>query len=119
MEIIKTPEQPVNENVEQEMSNAERALEARRNGNEELAIFYEKAKDGVDAPAHPGVLLKMLELFYRNRATIIDSRSHPEAVVRDTREMLNEWTRVSHPELLDMDDNQVDQALFTYFDIKA
>jgi hypothetical protein len=33
--------------------------------------------------------------------------------------MLNEWTRVSHPELLDMDDNQVDQALFTYFDIKA
>lgn len=118
MEIIKTPEQPVNENVEREMSNAERVLEARRNGDEQLALFYEKAKEGVDKPAYPEVLLEMRSLFYRNRDTIKDSRLYPDVVLNDTTKMLNEWMKISYPNLPEMDNIQVEQALVKYFEIK-
>lgn len=103
----------------EKISNTAAAALARKSGNEQLALFYEVAKEGVEKPAYPEPLLELRELYYRNKATINNSSQHLDVVISDTRKMFNDWQSVAYPDLGEMDDDQVDQALFTYFGIKS
>ncbi len=117
--MIENFEQTQESAIENQPTNIEKAAEARRSNNESLALFYENAKEGVEKPAYPDLVMEMRALYQRNKETITDSDKYVDIVLADTAQMINEWQKVSYPNLQPMSPIEVDKALFTYFGIQS
>lgn len=88
----------------------------------DIALFKSIAPEGVEAPAYPGVVLRVRELWYRNRETITKDGANPAewsaAVMRDTIDMINHDEELTWLGLPDMDEEGIKKSL-SYFGIEA
>jgi hypothetical protein len=85
--------------------------------------FKAIAREGAPTPAHPEVVLKVRELWLRNRETItkegVDPAAWKQAVMRDTLSMLSSDGVLQAEGLPDMDEEGVEKILREYFGIVA
>lgn len=81
------------------------------------------AGENAPVPAHPEVVLKVRELWMRNRETISKDGASPaewkQAVMRDTLAMLNSDGVLQSLGLPDMDEDGVEKTLSEYFGIEV
>lgn len=94
---------------EPHLSNRERSAAAKNIGNIRLAEFYEVAKEGVETPAHPDVLLRLRDIYVSSKTANIT----PEELATE----INNDTAITHPSLQPMSAQEVSRALSTYFGI--
>lgn len=88
----------------------------------DIELFKSVALEGAEMPAYPGVVLRIREIWYRNRETISKEGANPadwnDAVMRDTINMINQDEELTWLGLPDMDEEGIKKSL-SYFGIEV
>ncbi len=105
--MFKSPEE--RQSGELYLLNRERSDAAKKDGKTSLAEFYMVAKEGVETPVYPDVLLRLRDIYLSGKS----ANMTPEELATE----INKDTKVTHPHLQPMSAQQVSEALSTYFGI--